>query len=35
VRDEIESFKPHVVYNVLEEFHYASAYDSTSRAISS
>ena len=27
VRDEIESFKPHVVYTLLEEFHYASAYD--------
>ena len=23
VRDEIESFKPHVVYTLLEEFHYA------------
>ena len=27
VRDEIESFKPHVVYQLLEEFHYATAYD--------
>lgn len=27
VRDEIESFKPHVVYTLLEEFHYTSAYD--------
>src|SRR3981189_1374661 len=27
VRDEIENFKPHVVYTLLEEFHYASAYD--------
>jgi D-alanine-D-alanine ligase len=27
VRDEIESFKPHVVYTLLEEFHYASAFD--------
>jgi D-alanine-D-alanine ligase len=27
VRDEIECFKPHVVYTLLEEFHYASAYD--------
>src|SRR6516162_3355762 len=27
VRDEIESFRPHVVYTLLEEFHYASAYD--------
>ena len=27
VRDEIESFKPHVVYTLLEEFHYATAYD--------
>src|SRR5690349_22560883 len=27
VRDEIESFKPHVVYTLLEEFHSASAYD--------
>ena len=27
VRDEIESFKPQVVYTLLEEFHYASAYD--------
>jgi D-alanine-D-alanine ligase len=27
VRDEIENFKPHVVYTWLEEFHYASAYD--------
>src|SRR6201987_296962 len=27
VRDEIESFKPHVVYQMLEEFHYATAYD--------
>src|SRR5204862_2332023 len=27
VRDEIETFKPHVVYTLLEEFHYASAFD--------
>jgi D-alanine-D-alanine ligase len=27
VRDEIENFKPHVVYTLLEEFHYASRYD--------
>ena len=27
IRDEIESFKPHVVYTLLEEFHYATAYD--------
>src|ERR1700687_6166599 len=27
VRDEIESFKPHVVYQLLEEFHYGTAYD--------
>jgi D-alanine-D-alanine ligase len=27
VRDEIESFKPQVVYQLLEEFHYATAYD--------
>jgi len=27
VRDEIENFKPHVVFTLLEEFHYASAYD--------
>jgi D-alanine-D-alanine ligase len=27
IRDEIESFKPHVVYQLLEEFHYATAYD--------
>lgn len=27
VRDEIESFKPHVVFTLLEEFHYASGYD--------
>ncbi len=27
VRDEIESFKPHVVYTLLEEFHYTTAYD--------
>jgi D-alanine-D-alanine ligase len=27
VRDEIESFKPDVVYQLLEEFHYATAYD--------
>ena len=27
IRDEIESFKPHVVFKLLEEFHYASAYD--------
>ena len=24
---EIENFKPHVVYQLLEEFHYATAYD--------
>src|SRR6478609_5813670 len=27
IRDEIESFKPNVVYTLLEEFHYATAYD--------
>jgi D-alanine-D-alanine ligase len=27
VRDEIESFKPHVVFTLLEEFHYNVAYD--------
>ena len=27
VRDEIESFKPQVVYTLLEEFHYTSAFD--------
>ena len=27
VRDEIESFKPHVVFTLLEEFHYATMYD--------
>ena len=27
VRDEIENFKPHVVFQLLEEFHYATAYD--------
>jgi D-alanine-D-alanine ligase len=27
IRDEIEGFKPHVVYTLLEEFHYATAYD--------
>ena len=27
VREAIESFKPHVVYTLLEEFHDASAYD--------
>jgi D-alanine-D-alanine ligase len=27
VRDAIENFKPHVVYQLLEEFHYATAYD--------
>jgi D-alanine-D-alanine ligase len=27
VREAIESFKPHVVYTLLEEFHYTSAYD--------
>jgi D-alanine-D-alanine ligase len=27
LRDEIESFKPQVVYQLLEEFHYATAYD--------
>src|ERR1044072_5700080 len=27
VRDAIESFKPHVVYTLLEEFHYTSGYD--------
>ena len=26
-RDAIESFKPHVVYTLLEEFHYATTYD--------
>jgi len=27
VRDEIEDFKPHVVFTLLEEFHYQTAYD--------
>ncbi len=27
MRDEIESFKPHVVFTLLEEFHYQTAYD--------
>ncbi|MBN8989481.1 MAG: ATP-grasp domain-containing protein [Rhizobiales bacterium] len=27
VREAIESFKPHVVYTLLEEFHYTSGYD--------
>ena len=27
VRDAIEEFKPHVVYTLLEEFHYTSGYD--------
>ena len=27
VREAIESFKPHVVYTLLEEFHYSSGYD--------
>jgi len=27
VRDEIENFKPHVVFTLLEEFHYQSMYD--------
>jgi D-alanine-D-alanine ligase len=27
VRDEIENFKPHVVFTLLEEFHYQTAYD--------
>jgi len=27
VRDAIESFEPHVVYTLLEEFHYTSGYD--------
>src|SRR4030095_4073637 len=27
VRDEIENFKPHVVFQLLEEFHSATAYD--------
>lgn len=27
VRDEIEGFKPHVVFTLLEEFHYQTAYD--------
>ena len=27
VREAIEEFKPHVVYTLLEEFHYATAYD--------
>jgi D-alanine-D-alanine ligase len=27
VRDEIESFKPHVVFTLLEEFHNESVYD--------
>jgi len=31
LRDEIESFKPQVVYTLLEEFHYATLMTSTSR----
>ncbi|OAF15113.1 MULTISPECIES: ATP-grasp domain-containing protein [Bradyrhizobium] len=27
VRDEIEGFKPHVVFTLLEEFHYQTTYD--------
>jgi D-alanine-D-alanine ligase len=27
MRDEIEGFKPHVVFTLLEEFHYQTAYD--------
>ena len=27
VRDEIETFKPHVVFTLLEEFHYEAVYD--------
>lgn len=27
IRDEIESFKPHVVFNLLEEFHEQTGYD--------
>lgn len=27
VRDALEAFKPHVVFTLLEEFHYATAYD--------
>jgi D-alanine-D-alanine ligase len=27
IRDAIESLKPHVVYTLLEEFHYATTYD--------
>jgi D-alanine-D-alanine ligase len=27
VRDEIENFKPHVVFTLLEEFHYQTTYD--------
>jgi D-alanine-D-alanine ligase len=27
VRDEIEEFKPHVVFTLLEEFHYQTGYD--------
>src|ERR1700760_1485807 len=27
VRDEIESFKPHVVFNLLEQFHHEPVYD--------
>lgn len=27
VRDAIEEFKPHVVYTLLEEFHYSTGYD--------
>jgi D-alanine-D-alanine ligase len=27
VRDEIEGFKPHVVFTLLEEFHYQTGYD--------
>ena len=34
VRDEIESFKPHVVYTLLEEFHLRTRMTIISRAIS-
>ena len=27
IRDEVESFKPHVVFNLLEEFHGEAVYD--------
>jgi len=34
VREEIESFKPHVVFTLLEQFHNEPTYDHTSQAIS-